>query len=140
MDLITINNFAIKYSSILENSESSILKDIKEEITSGCDISISRVAFKYLYVNGTNRLNEPINYLSNTLDGLFDAYRQYKNNTIIDPMQAAYLWGRSGGILARMNDNGIIINITIKKIIIELEGSGFDDWLYENALLYEYYD
>ena len=73
-------------------------------------------------------------YASSTCGGLFDAYIQFKQNRDFDTVAASYLSTRAGVLASSIQydaDKKFIgmIYLTVKDLILELDGTEFFSWL-----------
>lgn len=75
------------------------------------------------------------NFLTSSIDALFDAFIAFKDLRLIDSQQAAYLSNRSGGLGQYVNsmesDTINMIFFSVRDLIHELDGPDFESWLVE---------
>jgi len=106
-----------------DNRTTQFIIELLEE-----NISLEEVADRYmLYMDYDG------NCMGCTTSGLFDAFYQYKSNTCYDPIDASYLASRSGILGQYMIDPDNIIFVTVKQLISQCDGDGFQQWLCEQA-------
>jgi hypothetical protein len=89
------------------------------------------------------------NFLTSTVDAMFEAFISFKEGKYIDSEEALYLSSRSG-VLAQYVDycTEKILIFTVRELIKEIDGPQFDLWLFENGnseanhqyILDDYYD
>ena len=106
-------------------SANSVISLLRQQINEN-KISLKKLASDYIETHSEDT------WSTSTIFGLLEAYLQYVSNESIEPEKAWYLSSR-GGLCWPLDTKHIH---SLREIIYELDGEGFDRWLFTNSLKY----